>query len=226
MGRKLFFIALVFLINMNVALGATLHGIIYDTSLNTLEDVVVEVNSVPKQTYVSKDGSYSFTLPAGDYVIKATYHSKADRFVAEEELTIKDDGDYVVDLILFPDISEEAELLNENVDIAGIDFEEKADNLWLYILAIAMIILAVFWIVYSKKKSVAKEEEAVKELTDEAGKIIDFIKRNDGRVTQKEIRKNFAASEAKISLMVSELERRGKIKKIETSKGNIIILKK
>jgi len=44
-------------------------------------------------------------------------------------------------------------------------------------------------------------------------------------VTQKEIRKNFPVSQASISLILTELENDGKLKKIKRGKGNIIILK-
>ena len=55
---------------------------------------------------------------------------------------------------------------------------------------------------------------------------LDFIKKQGGRTTQKEIRKNFPMSEAKISLIITELEHRGKIEKIKRGRSNIIILKK
>ena len=43
-------------------------------------------------------------------------------------------------------------------------------------------------------------------------------------MTQKDLRKHFAMSEAKISLMITELESLKKIKKIKKGRGNIIIL--
>lgn len=48
----------------------------------------------------------------------------------------------------------------------------------------------------------------------------------DGRATQKALRKALPFSEAKVSLMVSELEHAGKISKIRKGRGNIIILKR
>ena len=65
-----------------------------------------------------------------------------------------------------------------------------------------------------------KEEKLDKELQ----KMLDFIKKHK-RTTQKEIRKEFFLSEGKISLMVSELEEKGLIKKIKKGRGNIIFLK-
>jgi uncharacterized membrane protein len=57
-------------------------------------------------------------------------------------------------------------------------------------------------------------------------KITDLLKKNNGRMTQKAIRKEFPLSEAKISLMIAELEALGKIKKIKRGRGNIIVLTK
>ncbi len=228
MNKKLVFMVSLFLIlNINIALGATLHGTIYDSSLNPLENAIVELDSVPKQTYVSKQGSYSFKAPSGDYTIKATYQSQAITFVAQENIIVKDEGDYVIDMILFPDISEESELLDEDIDISDIDFEEKPVTLGFYAFIIGVLFFIIILIIYFKKiKQKTKKSTEADRLSDETAGIIDFIKKNEGRVTQKEIRKNFQVSEAKISLMMSELERKGKIKKIETGKGNIIILKK
>ncbi|PIU72321.1 hypothetical protein COS79_03525, partial [Candidatus Woesearchaeota archaeon CG06_land_8_20_14_3_00_33_13] len=56
--------------------------------------------------------------------------------------------------------------------------------------------------------------------------IIKIIKDNKGRVTQKEIRKQIPLSEAKISLMITELEDKGIVKRIKKGRGNIIILSK
>ena len=56
--------------------------------------------------------------------------------------------------------------------------------------------------------------------------IIKIIKREGSRTTQKEIRKQIPLSEAKISLMIAELEHKGIIEKIKKGRGNIIILKK
>ncbi len=55
--------------------------------------------------------------------------------------------------------------------------------------------------------------------------VLSAIKEEGGRTTQKDIRKKIPLSEAKISLMISELEAKGKLQKIKKGRGNIIILK-
>ena len=56
--------------------------------------------------------------------------------------------------------------------------------------------------------------------------VLNFIKDEGGRTTQKDIRKKIPLSEAKISLMISELESSGDVKKIKKGRGNIIVLNK
>ena len=51
------------------------------------------------------------------------------------------------------------------------------------------------------------------------------MKQKHKRTTQKEIRKIIPLSEAKISLMITDLESRDLIKKVKKGRGNIIILK-
>ena len=57
-------------------------------------------------------------------------------------------------------------------------------------------------------------------------KLIEFLKKEGGRTTQKDIRNEIPLSEAKISLMISELEHKGIIDKVKKGRGNIILLKK
>ena len=72
-----------------------------------------------------------------------------------------------------------------------------------------------------KKEEIKEEKETINDLN----QIIKIIKDEGGRATQKEIRKKIPLSEAKISLMIAELEHEGKVKKIKKGRGNIIILK-
>jgi len=71
-----------------------------------------------------------------------------------------------------------------------------------------------------KKPKIPKKESG-----DYLDKILELIKK-EGRITQKEIRKQIPLSEAKISLIISELEAKGIVRKIKRGRGNIIILEK
>ncbi|MBI4150948.1 hypothetical protein HY492_02370, partial [Candidatus Woesearchaeota archaeon] len=59
----------------------------------------------------------------------------------------------------------------------------------------------------------------------DAQRVLDIIREQGGRTTQKEIRKQTPLSEAKVSLIIAELEHKNLIEKIKQGRGNIIILK-
>jgi len=61
-------------------------------------------------------------------------------------------------------------------------------------------------------------------LPDDLKEVIEILTRSDGRITQKDLRGKLRCSEAKVSLMIADLEARGLIQKIKKGRGNIIIL--
>ncbi|HEY3362970.1 MAG TPA: hypothetical protein VGK06_14430 [Methanosarcina sp.] len=88
---------------------ATVHGTVYDyNTFKPLDNAVVEVNSTPSQSMVAKYGVYSFDLIPGDYNITALYYQNSSiTYSATEIIKIKDQGNYVRDLLLLPVYSEE-----------------------------------------------------------------------------------------------------------------------
>lgn len=61
-------------------------------------------------------------------------------------------------------------------------------------------------------------------LPDDLKEVIRIMEKNGGRMTQLDLRKALPFSEAKVSLMISDLESRGIVKKIKKGRGNILIL--
>ncbi|AKB37680.1 hypothetical protein MSSAC_3090 [Methanosarcina siciliae C2J] len=59
-------------------------------------------------------------------------------------------------------------------------------------------------------------------LPDDLKGIMDLIRDNGNRITQRELRKKSPYSESKVSLMLSDLEERGLIEKFKRGRGNII----
>ncbi len=223
--------------------GATIYGTIYDISLKKINNVVVEIDTKPKQFMVSQNGSYSFNVPQGTYIIKARLMLKNTTLAyAEENVTIQQEGSYVIDLILFPDIEEEEEIEDLEIDIDKDSFEVGKNNIIVYFfISFMFILLIIILFFYISRRKQTKEEatrkEELKEATTieenvekkqdyELEQIIDIIKQEGGRATQKDIRKQIPLSEAKVSLMIAELEHKGIIEKIKKGRGNIIILKK
>lgn len=225
MMKKLILL-MTFLVLLDSCLAATIHGTVYDEGLDVVKDAIVEVDSTPKQREVAKDGTYSFTLPEGTYTITIRYNGQS----AEEKIVIETDGDYILDLFLFPDF-EEDELVTEaeEINIEDEYLEEEKNNTILIILGLATILglaAITYYSLKQKKPKIKSGIEDIKEEEDETKKYLEFIKKQGGRTTQKEIRKNFPMSEAKISLIITELEHKGKIQKIRKGRSNIIILKK
>ena len=202
-----FHIILLILLSIPLVQASAIHGTIYDLSLNPVKNVLIEVNSQPSQTLVSKDGAYSFSLPKGEYVITAKTLSKDINATTEEKISIVDsDGNYILDLFLLPETEAKT---------------ESKFNLALIIIP-ALITLLIISYFYLKKKKPKMQEVAEDESLD---RILKIIKDVGGRITQKDLRKHFPLSEAKVSLMITELESKGKIEKIKKGRGNIIILK-
>ena len=219
MKEKIIFI--VFLLCINAAYASTIHGKVYDLSFQPLANVVIEVNSTPSQRHVSTDGSYSFTMPIGSYSLNAEYTLLGDNYQAEESIDITEEGNYQIDLFLFPEFEEDN---LTDIDFNNIEDNDESDDFTFmyYSFGVALIAVVLIMLYFSTRKS--KKEEVSEDVYLE--KVFKIIKDNGGRTTQKDIRKQIPLSEAKISLIITELEANGKIKKIKKGRGNIIILNK
>jgi uncharacterized membrane protein len=205
--------------------GAVIHGTVYDFELNVLSDTIVEINTSPRQQLVAKDGAYSFSVSAGTYSLKAR-HEKSGSDV-DENISVASEGDYVLDLILLPSFEPDESLIIEEPEIMEEIVKEKPAFQWVLWLLV-FIILAFIVYRMSKKPVRVVEKEIIKEVkevavAEELQKVMDFIEQQDGRTTQKDIRKSFPYSEAKISLMIDELESKGLVKKVKKGRGNVII---
>ena len=61
-------------------------------------------------------------------------------------------------------------------------------------------------------------------LSTDLNEVLDAIQSHRGRITQKDLRSRLEYSEVKVSLLLSELEKRGLIKKLKRGRENIVIL--
>ena len=223
-----------------VVSAATLKGTIYDDNLDVAQDVLVEINTIPQQKYLAKTGTYSFDLPLGKYSLTA----KDSQYIITEQIEITSlNGEYLLDIFLLPDFAEEDELWQETQQELLIDTEESSVPVWSWIIAGIIFAVLLGRIIYTRKKygslwlfrkkikaeSQKTLEQHKEELAQEPGYIdqaLEIIKKHDGRINQKELRKEMMyLSEAKISLIVTELEHKGKVEKIKKGRGNVLILK-
>ncbi len=236
--------ATVFLVILSICSveAATIQGKIYDSNLDLAYKAIVEINSTPKQSIVANSGEYSFNVPLGTYEIEALYVSEGSLLYDKETFTVASEGTFTLDLILF-----------ESSDIEDIDFDEselkmiedllkdKKEIDWLLILEISLGLIIIgavlFFIIIKREKQKQPKQKKFKKFKarainakiiekpfgDEALKRTLEILRRERRVTQKDIRKELKISEAKVSLIIADLEAQGKAKKIKQGRGNIII---
>ena len=215
----------VLLISAGLVNAATIHGTIYDLSLKKLSNARVEINTYPKQFMVAQNGTYSFNVPNGAYRIKSSLVQGNTAIASvEENITVGRDGSYTLDLILFPNIEEGVE--DPGIEVNGSVIDENNDSiLWIgfIILFVSGIIAGLAYFLKTRKKEAIVSEDSADYDLDQ---VVDVIRKEGGRATQKDIRKQIPLSEAKISLMLAELEHKGVVEKIKKGRGNIIILKK
>ena len=212
--------------------GAVIHGTVYSwDTLEPLPKAIVTINTTPEQRVVAENGTYSFVVPPGTYVIKAYYYNHGElELYDEENITVRGNGTYVLDLILFPpltNISEEIPKIQVSLDTG-----EHPSSFPIAPLVLLVIVACVSVFLYAnrkmkreEKKDIVAESKTEEELPEDLKMVIEIIKKEGGRITQKELRKKLGYSEAKVSLIIADLERRGLVEKVKKGRGNIIFLK-
>ncbi len=217
---------------------ATLKGNIYNSNFELEQNVLLEINLATQQ-FLSKDGTYAFKLPLGEHTLTA----KKGDVVVTETITISSEEEIIFDIFLIDDFTDEDDLWDDLEDDPLSDDPQTKSNYWSYIVATILFIFAIFRLYKMRKKygplkvfrkKVHQEHkksttEHKQDLADEPGyldRVLDIIKKHDGRISQKQLRKEMLdLSEAKVSLIITELEHKGKIEKIKKGRGNVLILK-
>ena len=214
----------------SLASAATLKGEIYTEDLELAEDVLVEISTVPQQKYLAKTGSYSFELLPGEYLLTAKNNQYA---ITEEIIVLSEKGEYVLDLFLLPEFTEEDELWQETEEELVVDPEEIPRRLLSWIIAGVIFLALLSRIIYVRKKygslhlfrrrikeesrkTLEQHKEELEKEPSYVEKALEIIKSHGGRITQKELRKELLyLSEAKVSLIVTELEHKELVEKIK-----------
>ncbi|MBS3139539.1 hypothetical protein J4479_00905 [Candidatus Woesearchaeota archaeon] len=214
-----------------LAQAATLQGSIYNSDLELEQDVFLELSTTPAQKLLSKDGTYSFELPNGEYTLTAR---KGFNDVTEQ-ITIAAGGIFTLDLFLLPDLTEESELLEDTKTELVEELTEKTPWWSWLITGILILILLLRFMKFRKKygslrqfRAKAQEESAktVENNPQYLEQALEIVRKHDGRIHQKTLRQELLhLSEAKVSLIVAELEHKGLIEKFKKGRGNIIVLK-
>lgn len=238
------------------ALSAKISGSVFGPDLDSLNDAIVDVNSVPLQRIVSKNGGYSFELSPGTYQLKAElYENKRLKYSTKETIAIPGEGSFVYDLILLPNLEDDiadfdiAEGIDPGIDettFSNGNGTQQSDPL-LGLVIVAILLGAVYFVFFRAKPAPHAHHPPKKDFDEEAEpeekapaepppkpaekldkyalEVLDALHKSGNRLTQKELREKLPHSEAKVSLIITELESLGKIKKIKKGRGNIIVLK-
>lgn len=222
-------IFLFILISLPHVQGATIKGTAYDWfSMEPLAGVVIEVNSTPPQQVVAREGVYSLELPVGSYQITARFYRYGVlEYYAEENISVVDDGVFVLDLIMLPALEEERLIPPEMLDLEELAADNQAGKNVTYSLGVVLVVsvfAAAFFLAWRRGREKKKRISGMHGLPDDLSEVLRALQEKGGRVTQTELRKKLPYSEAKISLMLTDLESRGLIRKIRKGRGNVIVL--
>ncbi len=210
---------------------ATVQGTIYDLwTFEPVENVVIKVYSgsaLHMQT-VALDGTYSLSLPPGSYTIEGKKYYSENTVIADaqENITVQAGDNLTLDLILFPTYEE------ESPDVEPIEEEEAGVGVfWLGIVAVLIVAVVVTIIIYHRrilrlveKEVTASSSTKVVGVPDDLEEVLNVVREGGGRINQVELRQKLPYSEAKVSLMISDLEDRGLVRKIKKGRGNIVVL--
>lgn len=229
----LFFFFFLFLIYFSLA--AKIYGEIYDLGLNKIKNVFIVINTTPEQKMISVDGSYIFQVPLGIYEIRAFYKIDNTLYHDFEIVKIDKEGNYRIDFILTEFLDEifiNDTKLNELIDILDLlESPKKTKINWIFWFILILILLATLTFIIlvllklrkRKEKEAMEKVEAILKQPDKFKKTVLDILEKEKRILQKDLRKKLNVSEAKLSLLITELEEEGKVKKIKRGRGNILI---
>lgn len=184
---------------------AFVHGDIYSSSLEELDGTLIRLEGRFSYQLVVPGSNYSIFLPEGSYTISASQFDEHGGLLLYAQQDIMVGGeDQEIDLILYP----------PNQDI-------------LLAVGIMAILAAVFlfanrrWRARDKQTGTRKSTES-HALDGDALKVLAALESSDNRATQKELRQSLRFSDAKLSLILTELEQTGRVKKFRRGRANII----
>jgi uncharacterized membrane protein len=223
---------------------ATVTGTAYDgLTLDVLKNVVVSVSTNPLQTKLSKEGTYSFDVTPGTYTLSAKYLEQGVVVMeTSQSLKIEKEGAYTIDLILLPNVGDVNDIPLPDEEPPLTIWEQLVNGPLAWLLVLAIVLGGVAYTLINGKKNIRKHPEPLEELNEGGAKkheidptkdiqfdqyameMIHHLARGGNRLTQKELRGMMNIGEAKVSLVVSEMEAYGVIKKIKKGRGNILIL--
>jgi len=208
---------LILLLLLSLTHAAYIYGDIYQQNLEKVNKTAIRIEGRFSYQLVTEKANYSIFLPEGEYQISASAFDQSGNPMlrAEENVNVGSE-DQRLDLVLKP--------------VFNLDFLP-------YVIAFGLIAGVFLWanrkweskatgVSSESRKSEEKKEPSISvpqfELDDDANAVLRTLDSMEGRATQKEIKEALRFSDAKLSLILSELEQYGYIKKFKRGRANIV----
>lgn len=197
-----------------ISSSAFVYGTIYNGNLEQANKTILRIDGAFTYQMVTDRANYSIFLPNGEYKLSGQSMDKEGNLAFYAENTIHvGDADQQVDVVLKP---------------VGVNP--------LVLISSAIILVAViFWFVIRKKKNFEASEnvdvpvrapEPIKsiklELDEDSKSVLKILDSFESRATQKELKETLKFSDAKLSLILTELEHTGHVKKFRRGRTNVI----
>ena len=238
---------LALLLFSNIALGAMISGKVYDwETLDPVPGTLIQlyVNAtVVSQAVSDNQGRYSLNVGLGSYELISSHTGGNASYLYAENITLVMENT-TFDIVLFPfdtaipDIplpelnNTDLDIINGN-DFPEVDITESKPDTSLILLISAVIVAAavIMWLSIKKEETGPEEigegpKESAGSLPPDLYKLTKAIKAEGGRAEQRKLQKELGVSAAKMSLMITDLESRGIVKRIKRGRGNVITLVK
>ncbi len=217
-------LVLVAVIHFSVA--CLVYGQVYDISSHRLSYAVVSFyreGSLYSKILANDTGWYETELPQGRYVVLA--YKPGDNLVSNETIFVSNNTRY--DIILYPVVDYEE--IPENITLPGLGYlpndmqiyspeSKETSTQTMFLFLITFLLLSIFVIILWKSRKVYRPKERDEE------KVLDILKRNNGRMKQKEIVRETGWSEAKVSLVLKSLVKKGKVRRKKIGREKIVMI--
>ncbi|HIH23277.1 TPA: hypothetical protein HA238_06115 [Candidatus Micrarchaeota archaeon] len=227
----------------------TLYGEIYEgEEFELLNNAVITVFG-PTNVQLVANENYSIEIESGEYqVITRFYENGTMKYYSKDKITVAG-KDMRFDIVVFPidpqmidDSDVEIPIPEPPANGGGTRLIKTDIDMVLFIVVLAGLIGILLFFFLKKnersgsetrttdlpEKGIIKTSEPEKnyELDEDGKRVLKILSENEGRMIQKELRNIMNFSETKMSLVISELEACGLVKRIKRGRENILKLLK
>lgn len=241
--RHLLFLLLAF----QLAYAAIIYGDIYEgDTFSYLNNTMIRIEG-PLSIQFLAHQNYSTKLPFGMYSLSASsFAGSKCEYYSEEKINLSQDYMHF-DLVLLPcELQQLIPQEKETPESSTMPSGQKQSNEPLLLL-IAIFLLAVIAYLFYRHTAMLREmkkagtfqppaaEERMEkyevtdadcQLDEDSHKILGILKSSGGRMLQKELRQIMGASQSNLSLILTELEHLGYIKRFKRGRENLLKLVK